>query len=374
MMDIKVIIGAALLTILLGCATGGASSDTTEAAQDLGYRFPDETELHEGTWLQWPHSYTYGKEHQTGQEPIWIEMTAALTRGENVHIVAYNTDEQAHIQALLKNAGVDMARVDFYIHRTDDVWARDNGPMFVRNRDGKLLILDFAFNGWGGKTPYRQDQKLRERLSLDLGIKRVDSQNLVMEGGSIELDSNGTLLATRSAIVNKNRNPKLTESDIEQILRTTLGVQQFIWLDGVPGIDITDFHIDGFAKFHNGSTIITMNRENLAEWGLSDKDIQRLYTAKDLDGAAYSYVYLPLTSKDVVLENGRELGYKGSYVNFYIANAVVLVPFYNDPQDQVAAKILQELFPKRAVIGIDVRELYLNGGMLHCVTQQQPAQ
>lgn len=157
-------------------------------------------------------------------------------------------------------------------------------------------------------------------------------------------------------------------------MKEYLGATNFIWLDGVPGLDITDFHIDDFAKFYDQSTIITMKENDLEEWGVPNKDIQTLLKAKNALGKPYKYVNLPISKHNVILENGKDLGYKGSYVNFYIGNTVVLVPNYHDPNDKIANEIIQKLYPDREVIGIDVRELYKHGGMIHCVTQQQPVE
>ncbi|WP_212936908.1 agmatine deiminase family protein, partial [Bacillus hominis] len=159
-------------------------------------------------------------------------------------------------------------KIDFFIAPTDDVWARDSGPIFVYDNNKNLKILDPAFNGWGKKTPYKNDARIRENVSKQSGIERIDWGKFVLEGGAIELDSNGTALLTRSAVTNKNRNPDLSEKEIEKYI-SDLGVTNFIWLDGVPNLDITDFHIDGFAKFHDKSTIVTMKEDDLAEWGLS---------------------------------------------------------------------------------------------------------
>ncbi|KEQ22548.1 agmatine deiminase [Paenibacillus tyrfis] len=333
---------------------------------------PDEKSEHEGTWLQWPHGYTYGEDYKKGIEHIWIKMASSLSEGEKVHIVAYNQAEKEKINKMLTSQELNMNMIDFFIVPTDDVWARDNGPIFVYDRNKNLKIWDPGFNGWGKKTPFAQDALLRERLSRELSMERIDSHHLVIEGGAIELDGNGTFLSTRSSVVNKNRNPDLSEAEIENDLGS-LGVTNFIWLDGVPGADITDFHIDGFAKFYDKSTIITFSENDLAEWGLSAKDIKTLLNAKNASGESYKYVYLPLSQNKVTLENGETLDYKGSYANFYIGNTVVLVPNYNDPHDKTANDIIQKLYTERKVVGIDARELYKDGGMIHCVTQQQPA-
>jgi len=335
------------------------------------YMMPDEKSAHEGTWLQWPHAFTYGEEYKKEIEPVWLKMACALSESEQVHIVAYNQAEKENIHQLLKDRGVNLGKIDFVILPTDDVWIRDNGPIFVYDHNNNLTIWDPGFNGWGQKTPFAKDALLRERLARELSMERIELRHFVIEGGAMELDGNGTLLSTRSAVMNNNRNPGLSEADVEQILGS-LGVTNFIWLDGVSGADITDFHIDGFAKFYDQSTIVTFSENDLAEWGLSAKDIQTLLNAKNAYGDTYSYVDLPLSQNEVALENGEKLEYKGSYVNYYIGNHVVLVPNYNDPHDSIANDRIQKLYPDRKVVGIDVRELYKHGGMIHCVTQQQP--
>ncbi|MED0965797.1 agmatine deiminase family protein [Bacillus paramycoides] len=361
-------------SIIGGCAQEKDNENTekVEAQEKVGkYTMPDEKSKHEGTWLQWPHDYTYGQEYKKEVEPIWIEMVSALTEGEKVHIVAYDQEEKERINQLLTDEGLNMEKIDFFIAPTDDVWARDSGPMFVYDNNKNLKILDPGFNGWGKKTPYKNDARIRENLSKQLGVERIDWHKFVLEGGAIELDGNGTAVLTRSAVTNKNRNSKLSEAEIEKYI-SELGVTNFIWLDGVPNIDITDFHIDGFAKFHDKSTIITLAEDDLVEWGLSNKDIDTLMRAKNAAGGKYKYVYLPLSKNKVTLESGKTLDYKGSYVNYYIGNKVVLVPNYNDPNDKIANETIQKLYPDRKVVGIDVRELYKNGGMIHCITQQQP--
>lgn len=359
-----------LLTMIL--PTNAYEAKTIMKKEESRYYMPLEDEEHEGTWLQWPHSYTYGKAYQNGIEDIWVKMTKSLAKGENVHIVAYNNKERDRIEQLLKKENIDMSYVDFYVYETDDVWIRDNGPIFVYNETDELVILDWGFNGWGKKEPYKKSDQIPKKVSNDLGIKSISLNEVVLEGGAMELDGNGTFLATKSSIINKNRNKNLSQAEIEDYIKKYYGVEKFIWLDGVVGLDITDFHIDGFAKFFDESTIITLDKKGLRDWGLKEKDINLLLNSTNVDGEKYNYVYLPLTQNNVKLKNGKRLGYQGSYMNFYIGNEVVLVPNYNDPNDKIANEIIQDLYPDREVIGVDIRELYKDGGMIHCVTQQQP--
>jgi len=367
-----------IITIVLGMmimSTGFAyslSSNNATTQQKASYTMPQEDSEHEGTWLQWPHNFTYSEDHKESLQSIWIQMTKALATGEMVHIIAYNEEERVQIEMALNEADVDLSAVDFYIYPTDDVWVRDNGPVFVYDNNYRTVMLNWGFNGWGKKTPYKKCAEIPKCLSKDLEIPIVDLKKVVLEGGAVEFDGSGTCITTRSSVTNKNRNPKLSEKKIEEYIKKYYGVKQVIWLDGISGEDITDFHIDGFVKFLNRTTVVTMQDRDLEEWGLSDLDIERLHAIKNTSKVQYKRIYLPLTKIDVVLKNGKKLGYKGSYVNYYIANNVILVPNYNDPNDVKANAIIQKLYPTRKVVGIDVRELYKDGGMIHCVTQQQP--
>lgn len=343
-------------------------------AQTIQSRMPDEAHPHEGTWLQWPHQYTYGSSYRNSLDATWVAMTRALVWGEKVHIIAYNATEKTRITNLLTAAGVPLANVDFLIRRTNDVWVRDNGPLFVYDDARQLRMLDWGFNGWGFDTPYTLDDGVPGSVARARGIARVDLNDTVLEGGAIEVDGNGVLMATRSSILEPDRNPDLTQAELEATLTEQLGVTKFIWLDGAPGgtDDITDMHIDGFARFGATGTIVTMSDTDLAYWGLSAADIRTLNGATDINGKLYAKIRLPLTARDVVTTSGYNIRFKGSYVNYYVGNAVVLMPTYNDPNDGLALGILQQQYPGRTVIGIDSRNLYRWGGMLHCVTQQQP--
>lgn len=341
-------------------------------AQEIQYRMPEENALHEGTWLQWPHPYLYGPGFAEDVEPTFIAITAALQVGEKVHIIAYDSLELAHIAGVLLNAGVPFSNLDFFIYPTDDVWVRDNGPMFVYDENDQLVILDWGFNGWGFDTPYSHCDPIPEKIADDLDLPWVDLSAMVLEGGAVEHDGKGTLVATRSSVTHSSRNPGLTESEIENYLTTYMGIAKFIWLDGEYGVDITDMHVDGFLKFANDSTIVTMNNAGLFYWYLSQSDINTIFDATNAEGEPYNFVFLPLTKNNVVNTNGNNLGYKGSYVNYYVGNEVVLVPTYNDPRDSTAVAIVQSLYPDRTAVGIDVRNLYEYGGMVHCVVQQQP--
>ena len=338
-------------------------------------RLPDEIEPHEGTWLAWPHHYTYGAAYRNSLDATWVAMTKALVPGERVHIIAYDATERARITALLTAGTVTPGKVDFVLRQSDDVWVRDNGPIFVFDNAGTLKITDWGFDGWGDDTPYAKDNTLPAGAVATLNVPRVDLSGIVLEGGAVEHDGHGTMMACRSSILDSARNPGISQAQLEAALRTHFGFTKFVWLDGSFGgeDEITDMHIDGFLRFAPGGKMVTLSNSDLDYWGLPAADIPRINAATDHNGLPYSIIRLPLTATDVKTTAGKNLGYKGSYVNYYVANHAVLVPAYNDANDALARNLLAPLYPGRTIVGIDVRNLYENGGMVHCVTQQQPA-
>nr|WP_226904947.1 agmatine deiminase family protein [Pedobacter schmidteae] len=360
-----------LITIFSSCQKN--EEDTQPTDTTVIYRMPEESAPHEGTWLQWPHQYQYGITYRNRLDATWTKMTQVLVESEKVHIIAYDEVEKTRITGLLTNASIPLTNIDFKIYPTDDVWVRDNGPIYVKDNKGQLVIEDWGFNGWGKKADHQNCDLIPAKIANDQNIEKVNLNGVMInEGGAIEIDGSGTLLATKSAILNNNRNPDMTQAQAEAIFTKYLGVTKFIWLKGKAGLEITDMHIDGFARFANNTTLITMNHDDLLDWQVPEEDIATLYAATDKNASRYNIVKLPLTQNNVETAYGKKLGYKGSYVNYYIANKKVLVPNYNDPNDAVANKIIQNLYPNRTVVGIDVRNLYANGGMIHCVTQQQP--
>ncbi len=342
------------------------------------YHFPEESAPHEGTWLQWPHHHQHGITYRNRVEKTWIDMTKALQTNEKVHIIAYDEPEKERIIGILQKSGVSLKNVDFKIYPTDDVWVRDNGPLFVKDKNNNILIEDWGFNAWGEKFDFENCDAVPSQIGRDLGIKVINlNDEMVNEGGSVETDGRGVLMACKSSVISQKkgsiRNKDITQKEAEDYFKKYYGVSKVIWLEGVTGLDITDMHIDGFMKFINSSTMLTMEKDDLLDMGLSEKDANTLYAATNAKGEQYKKVYVPATKNNVKTAYGKQLDYKGSYVNYYVANGVVLVPNYGDVNDEVANKIIQKQYPDRKVIGVDVRNLYENGGMVHCVTQQQPA-
>ena len=336
------------------------------------YIFPEEGSAHEGTWLQWPHHHQYGLRYRQDLDPTWVAITHELIESEMVHIIAYDQVEKNRIIRLLQSNSIPLDHITFNVYPTDDFWIRDNGPIYVRNQQGALVIQDWGFNAWGEKAAYEHCNTIPQKIAQDQGRTIIDlNEVMINEGGSVELDGRGTLMACRSSILNPNRNPNLSQQSAESVFTTYLGASNFIWLEGQAGLEITDQHIDGFARFADAKTIVTMSRANLKSFDVLSEDIRTLYEAKDSDGTPYDFLILPLTKHNVVTTYGKNLGYQGSYCNYYIANTKVLVPTYNDPNDKIALQILAKFYPDREVVGIDSRNLYANGGMIHCITQQQ---
>ena len=368
--DSVIICSISFLTILLVASNSIGGSVNSESHL---YIMPEESEQHEGTWLQWPHHYQYGIAYRNSLDPIWVTMSKELVTSEKVHLIVYNQTEKDRVIALLTAENIPLTNIDFITYKTDDVWVRDNGPIYARDINGILVIQDWGFNGWGNKADYNNCNSIPSKIALEQGKTVVDINSIMInEGGSIEIDGHGTLMACKSSILNENRNPGMTQKQAENIFIQYLGVSNFIWLDGQAGLEITDQHIDGFARFGNANTIVTMAQNDLLDFDVTQSDINKLYGAKNNNGKVYTFLKVPLTKNNVITTYGKNLGYKGSYVNYYISNTKVLVPNYNDPNDVIANNKIQQLYPTREVVGIDVRDLYENGGMIHCVTQQQP--
>ncbi|MEM6633946.1 MAG: agmatine deiminase family protein [Bacteroidota bacterium] len=362
----------AILAIFLNSCDVDSIEDPNNTIEIL-YTFPEESELHEGTWLQWPHHYQYGTDFRDELDPTWIELTKELVTSEKVHIIAYDQTEKNRITKLLKAQSIEVTNVDFKIYPTDDFWIRDNGPIYVHDKNGNLVIQDWGFNGWGNKADFENCNTIPIKIGQDQNRTVIDLNAIMTnEGGSVELDGKGSLMACKSSILHNNRNPGMTQSDAERIFTKYLGATNFIWLEGQAGLEITDQHIDGFARFGNATTIVTMQPNDLLEYDVLQSDIDKLYAAKNKAGVPYNFLTLPLSQNNVITTYGQDLGYKGSYCNFYISNTKVIVPTYNDPNDTIALEKLQTLYPNRVVVGIDFRNAYANGGMVHCVTQQQP--
>jgi agmatine deiminase len=348
------------------------TSDKTP--RELGYHMPAEWEPHEATWLSWPHKEASWPGRFEPVPAVFVELTKRLTESELVRINVADEEFAERVRKLLTAGDVNLDRLRFHFNPTDDAWCRDHGPIYVvRDVNGKRerAINDWGYNAWGGKyLPCDHDDVVPTRIAEEMG-EVLFTPDIVMEGGSIDVNGRSTLLTTEACLLNPNRNPHLNQSQIEQYLKDYLGVTNVLWLgDGIAGDD-TDGHIDDLTRFVAADTVVTVVEDDPGDENYAPlkENYERLMTMKDQDGKALNVVTLPMPGARYVDQQRVPM----SYANFYIANRSVLVPTYRHANDARACAILQSLFPDRKVIGIDCTDLIWGLGSIHCVTQQQPA-
>jgi agmatine deiminase len=334
------------------------------------YAMPPEWAPHAATWLSWPHNRSTWPDGLAGAEAALAEGVVALAEGESIHINVQDPGHAAHVAALLAGR-VPRERLVLEPIPTDDAWVRDHGAIIARKPDGRRVALDFRFNAWGAKyPPFDRDDTVASRMAQALGLECV-SIDMVLEGGSIDVNGAGVLLTTEQCLLHPNRNPQLGRGDIEALLGRYLGARAVIWLgEGIVGDD-TDGHVDDIARFVAEDMVVAA-----AERALSDvnyrplqQNLQRLRAARLPDGRPLRVVELPMPVP--LYRRGERL--PASYANFYIGNRVVLVPVFDCPSDRVAVEILAACFPGRRALPIDSRALVVGLGALHCLTQQVPA-
>ena len=341
-----------------------------------GFRMPAEWAPHEATWLTWPHCQDTwpGVDLTEAAEPAYVAMVEALRHGEAVNVAVNDAGRAAHVAARLEAAGIATGpgtNVLLRVVPTDDEWVRDYGALFVLNEQGGRLATDWTFNAWGGKYDRtEQNNTVPEAMAALHGAERVRCP-IVMEGGSVDVNGQGLALTTTSCLLNPNRNPDLSQADIEAWLHAGLGIDELVWLgDGIAGDD-TDGHIDDFARFVAERTVVVAqepdpgdpNHAPLAEAA------DRLRAWRGRDGRGLEVVTLPMPAP---LFHGDER-LPASYANFLIGNAAVLLPVFDDPNDAVAIETMQRLFPRRRIAPIPAKRLVWGLGACHCLSQQVPA-
>jgi agmatine deiminase len=363
-------------------STHAASLSSRVSINSGGYRLPAEWEPHQATLLAWP----VNRADWPGKfQPIpwaFAEIVRALTPSEPVHLFIPSRREKPKIVAILKRAGVDVARVVFIPTRVDRGWMRDCSPAFVVRGTGRkrsLAAVHFAFNAWAKYPNWRRDARIPGLLARRLGIPLLKAahkrRHVVLEGGGIDTNGAGTLLTTEECLLDPDvqvRNPAFSRADYEAVFRKFMGIRNVVWLGkGIAGDD-THGHVDDLCRFVNTDTVILCHdsARRDANYRALAENRERLQGATDADGHKLTLVSLPMPSP-LHFEGVR---LPASYANFYIANDRVLVPTFNDPNDRIALGILAELFPNRAVIGIHAVDLVWGLGTLHCLTHEVPAQ
>ena len=343
--------------------------------RELGYRMPAEWEPHAATWLTWPRpdGISFPGRYEAIPD-IYARFIFHLTRHEEVHINVWNDALREEILKTLRRHHVPLARVHLHSFPSYEPWCRDHGPLFVvRDRSGvrDRAIIDWGYNAWGGKyPPFDLDDQIPQHVAQFRGLP-VFNPGIVMEGGSLDVNGCGTVLTTESCLLNENRNPELNRAQIETFLRDYLNVSRVLWLgDGIVGDD-TDGHIDDLTRFVSADTVVTVVESDPADENHAPlaENLRRLRTLTDQENRPLKIVELPMP-RPIVVEDQR---LPASYANFYIANGIVVVPTYRDPNDAVALDRLRPLFPGREVIGLDSTDLVWGLGSFHCISQQEPA-
>jgi agmatine deiminase len=338
----------------------------TETPRNQGFRMPAEWEQHTATWLAWPHN----REDWPGKfAPIaWVycEIVRKLARFERVSILVEDAELEEDARGKLQKAGANLEAVQFIRCATDRVWTRDFCPLFVRNPKGEVAITKWRFNGWAKYKNFKRDDAVSAVLAKRLNMREW-KPDLVLEGGSIDVNGAGMALTTEECLLSpvQARNPGLSREQIEQALSDYLGIDKVLWLGrGIAGDD-THGHIDDLARFVGPDTVVLVS-----EADPSDDNYEPLRENWEiLRRHPLLIVKLPMPAP--LMFDGQRL--PASYANFYIANRQVLVPTFNDPADRVALDTLARLFPDREVVGIHAVDLVWGLGTLHCMTQQQPA-
>jgi agmatine deiminase len=295
-----------------------------------------------------------------------------LTKGEKVCINVNDAAMKEFAVACLLQAEVDLSKVEFFFHPTNDAWCRDHGPAFLINpqAEQKKVIVDWGYNAWGNKyPPFDLDDNIPTLIGKHYNLP-VFYPGIVMEGGSVEFNGKGTLMTSTACLLNPNRNPHLDQQQIEKYLCDYYGVEQILWIDeGIVGDD-TDGHIDDTVRFVNEDTVLTVVEENKADenYQLLQTNLQQLKQMRLLNGKQLNIVELPMPD-ELVYDDQR---LPCSYANFYIANKSVIVPIFNCSKDDKALQVIQSCFPGRQVVGIDSTEIIWGLGSFHCMSQQEP--
>jgi agmatine deiminase len=340
--------------------------------KELGYYFPAEFAHHTATWLSWPHKEASwpGKIHTI--YPVYAEFVKRVAEGEQVNINVKDEAMKQFALEYLQQVNAELRNIHFYFHPTNDAWCRDHGPAFLINpqADQKKVIVDWGYNAWGEKyPPYDLDDVIPTRIGKECNIP-VFHPGIVMEGGSVEFNGKGTLLTTTSCLLNKNRNPHLSQKQIEEYLYNYYGVDHILWLgDGIVGDD-TDGHIDDLTRFVNEDTVVTVVETDKHDENYKplQENLKMLKTMRLENGKPINIIELPMPG--ALIYEGMRL--PTSYANFYISNKYIVVPTFRDKNDDKACSILQECFKDRTVIGLDSTDIIWGLGSFHCLSQQEP--
>jgi len=354
----------------------------TTQNQSPQYRMPAEWALHNATWIAWPHN----PEDWPGKfQPIpWVycEIIRHLSQVEDVHILVNDEPAEKRAINMLRRQGANLARLHFHCWRTDRVWLRDSGPIFVKSPNGDTAITNWKFNAWAKYDNYCNDDRIPAQVAKLYAMPSTEptvtlangkQHRLVLEGGSIDTNGAGILLTTEECLLSdvQQRNPGVNREQLERAFADYLGVEKVLWLNRGCAGDDTHGHIDDIARFVGENAILATVEHNTADENHLPlaENLERLHAARNLKKKPFEIKTLPMPAP--VTFEGQRL--PASYANFYIANNLVLVPTFNDPNDRIALNTLAECFPTRTITGIHCTDFIWGLGALHCMTQQEPA-
>jgi agmatine deiminase len=347
----------------------------------LEFSMPAEWERHEATWIGFPHNRTDWPGKITPIYWVYGEIVRKLAVDEQARILVNDERHETFARRVLEKVGADLSRVEFFHIPTNRGWTRDFGPFFVKrqlSRRTEVAVSKFKFNAWAKYSDFEKDNRVAEIAAGELGLKVFQAQvagvDVVLEGGAIDVNGRGSLITTEECLLDQKtqaRNPGLNKAETEAAIKDYLGVTNILWLGkGIEGDD-THGHVDDICRFVNASTVVMVREKNPRDYNYAvmEENFERLQGMRLEDGKKIDVVELPMPAP--LYFDGRRL--PASYANFYITNAAVLVPTFNDAGDRIALGTLSELFPDREVIGIHAVDLVWGLGTLHCLTQQQPA-
>jgi len=338
--------------------------DTRLPADDALF-MPAEWEPHKRCWMQWPTREEIWKPNLPETYMAYARVARAIADFEPVSMVCRPADEaQARLAC---GPGIEIVPIEI-----DDSWARDSGPIFVSDGRGQVAGVHWRFNAWGNTYQgFENDRKVGGEILRRLNMRLYEGP-MVLEGGSICVDGQGTLLTTQECLLNENRNPELSRQQIEERLALSLGVRRIIWLDQGLEDDETDGHVDMIASFAMPGRVLLHMPEDKSDpnYFRMRENRRRLEDARDGRGRKLEIIEMPQPHHQMRREDGKRLC--TSYVNAYIANNAVIMPAFDDPNDDKAARIMAEAFPGREVVPVPALEIARGGGCIHCITQQQP--
>jgi agmatine deiminase len=359
------LLGSGLL--MAGTLASPLSSFAFAASGDSGWHMPDEGEPHAATWMAFgPSEDVWGKRLQSGAQDNLATIAAAISVYEPVNMLVREEDYDVAISKC-------SSRVKLIVQPIDDLWIRDSGPVFVRNSQGQAAAVDFNFNGWGNKQAHQRDAEVADFVGQYSHTKMLETR-LILEGGGIEVDGEGTAIITESCVLNRNRNPRVSKTQCEAELKRLLGVSKIIWLPGIAGRDITDGHTDFYARFTSPGVVVAGFDSDTYSFdhAVTKRHLEILRKATDAKGRKLKVVVLQGPSS--VRKKYENNDFAAGYINFYVCNHAVIAPEFGDVKaDRNTRDTLRDLFPEREVVMLNIDAIAAGGGGIHCTTQQQPA-